>query len=260
MPIRNFSQLFCLSISLLIILIISQIHVVQAQESNNFSSVDTTHYSESDSTPTIPFRDSIRLPKQRIVKKYPPYFQQETSTFYLRNQQAKFGKKVLRGSGLTFAFQSATYGFLYLMPEKISNWDKNEFKNIKQNLKDAYTQAPVIDKDKWYINYIGHPLQGAYYYNAFRSQGSKCWQAGLMSLGHSMLWEYTIEATIEHPSIQDIIVTPIVGSLLGELFHFASIKMSRNGFKWYEKALVSILNPMFAINNGFKYASPVIVK
>lgn len=87
---------------------------------------------------------------------------------------------------------------------------------------------------------------------AYRSQGAKFWQAGLMSFAHSSIWEYFIESGFEQPSIQDLFVTPIVGSLFGELMHFSAIKMSKNGFKWYEATFVSLFNPMFAINNGFK--------
>ena len=64
---------------------------------------------------------------------------------------------------------------------------------------------------------------------------------------------------MEQPSIQDLIVTPLAGSLLGELIHFGTVQMSRNGFKWYEKAFVCIFNPMFAINNGFRYAGKITV-
>jgi hypothetical protein len=211
-------------------------------------------YTALTDTPSINIRKETA--ENRCIKKFPPYYHQTEGKYILRNQEARFGKKVLRGSGLVVAFQSSTFGLLYIMPEGVSNWDKSAIKNIRQNIKDAYTKSPVIDKDKWYVNYIGHPVQGAYYYNAARSQGLKSWQAGLFCLGHSMLWEYTIEAGLERPSIQDMIVTPIAGSLLGELFHFATMRMCRNGFKWYEKAFVSVFNPMFAINNGFRFANP----
>ena len=124
--------------------------------------------------------------------------------------------------------------------------------SYRENFKNAYTKPPVIDHDVWYINYIGHPYQGSWYYNAYRSQGAKWWQSALFSFGHSTFWEYLIESGFERPSVQDLIVTPVIGSLLGELFHFSTMKMSKNGFKWYEATFVSLFNPMFAINNGFK--------
>lgn len=189
-----------------------------------------------------------------ILRKFPPYVDATSNKFMLRNQQAPFGQKVLRGAGLVFAAQSLTVGLLFAMPERTSNWDRSALGDFGAHFREAFHKPPVIDGDKWYINYLGHPYQGAYYYNAYRSQGAKFWQAGLFSIGHSLMWEYLVESGFERPSVQDMIVTPIAGSLLGELFHFATVRMSRNGFKWYEAAFVSIFNPMYAINNGFRKA------
>ena len=60
------------------------------------------------------------------------------------------------------------------------------------------------------------------------------------------------EGGMEQPSIQDLIVTPVLGSFVGELAHRATISMSKNGFQWYEKVLVCLINPTFVFNNGFK--------
>jgi Domain of unknown function (DUF3943) len=187
-----------------------------------------------------------------IFQKYPPYTDAQTSKLIVRNKNAPFGQKVLRGSGLVLAAQAITVGLLFALPERTSNWDRSALGDFSSHFKDAFRKPPVVDGDIWYINYLGHPYQGTIYYNAYRSQGAKIWQASLFCLGHSMMWEYLVESGFEQPSIQDMIVTPIAGALLGELFNFASVRMSRNGFKWYEAAFVSVFNPMFAINNGFK--------
>ncbi len=151
-------------------------------------------------------------------------------------------------------YNSLCVGLLFALPQDISNWRATNGSLVKAQYKKTFTQPPISDRDVWYINYLGHPYQGACYYNAVRSQGAKFWQAGLFCIGHSLVWEYVLEGGMEQPSIQDLVVTPIAGSLLGELIHFGTIKMSRNGFKWYEKTFVCLFNPMFAINNGFKYA------
>ncbi len=187
-----------------------------------------------------------------LLKRFPPYIENSTHKLILRNQYAPMGQKILRGAGCVIASQAISVSLLLALPEKTSNWDKSKLDRFKENFKEAFTKAPIVDNDKWYINYIGHPYQGALYYNAYRSQGAKFWQASLFALAHSTTWEYLIESGFERPSIQDLIVTPCVGSLLGELFHFSTIKMSNNGFKWYEAMFVSIFNPMYAINNGFK--------
>lgn len=173
--------------------------------------------------------------------------------FLLHKQQTKFGRKFLTGSAEAIGYNAVCIGLLFALPESLSNWKKMDTKTINRQYKNSFTRPPVVDRDVWYINYLGHPYQGACYYNAVRSQGAKFWQAGLFCIGHSLVWEYVLEGGMEQPSIQDLVVTPIAGSLLGELIHFSTFKMSHNGFKWYEKAFVCVFNPMFAINNGFKY-------
>jgi len=43
---------------------------------------------------------------------------------------------------------------------------------------------------------------------------------------------------------------------LGELFHFATMRMCRNGIKWYEGVAITLINPAFLLNNGYKFAYP----
>ncbi|MCK9413047.1 MAG: DUF3943 domain-containing protein [Prolixibacteraceae bacterium] len=175
----------------------------------------------------------------------------------MRNKHAKFGTKAWRGSLFVFGFEICSSAFLYVSPKSISNWDRSELtlKNCLNNFKRAYKDPPVLDNDLWIVNYVGHPYQGAYFYNAVRSQNASIVQSSLFCFGHSMFWEYFTEAFFEQPSIQDIIVTPITGIVFGELAHRATIRMSRNGFTWYEKGLIVLINPMYVLNNGFKYRS-----
>ena len=43
-------------------------------------------------------------------------------------------------------------------------------------------------------------------------------------------WEYGIEAFMERPSIQDMIITPVVGSLIGEGFYRAKRRLVDNDY------------------------------
>ncbi len=169
-----------------------------------------------------------------------------------KNRDKSFGRKLLQGSGLVFGCEGISLTILYLSPKSFSKWERPTAESYRQNLKNAFTKLPVVDKDHWYINYLGHPYQGAYLYNALRSQGAKTWQSALFATTHSFIWEFVLEGGNERPSIQDIIVTPLAGSLLGEGIHQATMAMSRNGFKWYEGIFVVVFNPMFVINNGLK--------
>ncbi|MBP7709260.1 MAG: hypothetical protein KA092_02325 [Bacteroidales bacterium] len=45
------------------------------------------------------------------------------------------------------------------------------------------------------------------------------------------------------------------GIILGELTHRAALAMGKDGFNWYKIILTCILNPAFAINNGFRRPS-----
>ena len=119
---------------------------------------------------------------------------------------------------------------------------------------------PVNDEDSWGFNFVGHPIAGSLYYNSIRSQDATIFQSFAFSFAQSAFWEYVIEGSAEQPSLQDMIITPIFGTLLGEASHVATIKMRRNGFNWLEKITVIVLNPFYAVNNGFRTTNKKMVK
>jgi len=176
--------------------------------------------------------------------------------FHLNHSECSIGNKILRGTAYLIGFNISMGGYLLVAPENISKWnvkEKLQIPHIAQQYRDSYTKPPVIDHDMFIINYLGHPYQGGLYYNFMRSQGATTWQSSLFCVANSLLWEYGWEAGMEQPSIQDLISTPLAGILVGELSHVATLKMSRNGYRWYEAVLVTLINPTFAINQGFKF-------
>ena len=50
-----------------------------------------------------------------------------------------------------------------------------------------------------------------------------------------------------------LFTTTLAGIVVGELSHVATIKLGKNGFRWHEVALVCLINPAYAINNGFRF-------
>lgn len=173
----------------------------------------------------------------------------------LKHSEKTFGNKMIRGTGYSLGYNAVIMTALVLSPEYISQWDRKEAFTataMREQYKKAFTTAPVKDNDLAVINYIGHPYQGSFYFNATRSQGARFWQASLFTILQSALWEYVWEGGLEQPSIQDLIITPLGGILLGELSHRATLAMRKNGFQWYEIIATCIINPAFAINNGFK--------
>lgn len=114
-------------------------------------------------------------------------------------------------------YQVAIVGALYLMPDSVTNWDKEDLQNgdLLDQWWDHVTQLKW-DSDDFVLNYIGHPYWGATYYVRGLERGLDTGQAFVYSALLSALYEYTLEAFAESVSIQDLIVTPVLGSLVGE--------------------------------------------
>ena len=130
--------------------------------------------------------------------------------------------RLAENTGVLFAAGFATLGVLALMPEvgtalNRQNIDgKPMFKRWWAN----FHAGPVWDSDQPLFNYILHPYAGAAYYMGARSQGFNV----LGSLAYcafisTVFWELGIECFNEVPSIQDLIITPIGGMVLGEAFY-----------------------------------------
>ncbi len=119
------------------------------------------------------------------------------------------------------ALSALTSAAIFILPEDISKWDRDKLLkgNLSQQWEDNVTQRPVVDKDPWPVNYIGHPLSGAFYYTTARHSGfNRLESFGVSVILSTFYWEYGVEAVSERPSLQDLIITPIIGSLMGEVF------------------------------------------
>jgi len=194
--------------------------------------------------------------KSFLVRKHPPYLY----SVRLNHRETGIGNKILRGILYATKYNIAIGVCLFIAPEYVNKWNKKEkfrIESIEKQYIKSFTSLPVFDRDLWIVNYIGHPYTGSYFYNILRSQDVSAWHSALFCIGNSCLWEYGWEAGMEQPSIQDLIVTPLAGILFGELSHIATIKMSKNGFSWYEIVIVLLINPAFAFNNGFRFERPV---
>ena len=178
-------------------------------------------------------------------------FSKQSNIPLLRNEHAGIWKKVGRAELFIGGVELLGMTVLILMPKEITKWSEDWAKDAWRNLKRSFSTTPVWDKDDWALNYIGHPIAGSYYYNALRSQNASRFHSFLFSTAQSFIWEYIIEGVAERPSAQDILITPVVGSMLGEATHLLTMSMRKNGFNFFEKVFVILFNPMFAINNGF---------
>lgn len=136
------------------------------------------------------------------------------------------------------------------LPKSWTGWSAHFVRDGINHFERAYTQPPHMDNDWWFHNYVGHPIGGSLYYNAVRSQGATPHQSTFFAFVLSMQWEYFFEAFAERPSIQDIIVTPVAGTVLGELSHRLTMHLKKGGTNFGEKVLILITNPMHAAFAG----------
>ncbi|MGQ7944231.1 DUF3943 domain-containing protein [Flavobacterium sp. WC2509] len=171
--------------------------------------------------------------------------------------------------GITTSMYAGTaviaFGILWAMPESVSNWDKEEIKEkgVFWKWKENVKAGPVWDDDDWVLNYITHPYSGGVYYMTARSSGFTVLESfGYSALMSTFFWEYGIEAFAEVPSTQDLIVTPVLGSVVGEGFFYAKKSILRHDrrvlksrFLGYTSLL--LMDPFNTLLDSFGYKENV---
>lgn len=151
------------------------------------------------------------------------------------------------------AYQIVVIGVLYTAPESLSGWSQEDKDNYSFDKWKENVANPVWDKDEWWVNYILHPYWGATYYIRARERGFERMQSFWYSVILSTLYEYGAEALFEPVSYQDLIVTPVAGSLLG-VFVFTpireKIRAKPGKLDWSDKTVLFITDPLGVINYG----------
>ncbi len=174
------------------------------------------------------------------------FFMKKTS---IGETRSEFMQRDLLLTGLSIA----NFARLLQVDRSSTHWKEGSFKEQAWgNFKEAWTKPPVWDTDPWAMNYVAHPLNGALYYQYAREKGYSAWKSFAYTTYKSTLWEYGIESMMERPSIQDLIVTPVAGLILGEGTHYLTKQMRKNGLNTLEKVLVTIINPMNVIYHGYQ--------
>ncbi len=179
--------------------------------------------------------------------------------YYNVNEELPYRyRKLIEDSVYLQVFLISTIGLLAVMPESVSKWDMDELeeKSLQERWREHLKTKPVWDEDDWGINYIGHPVSGAIYYTLARNDGMSIFESAAYStLMSTFFWEYGYESFAEIPSIQDLIVTPLFGSFLGEGMYVLEKRLDRNGgMVWGSRILGNVsyffLNPMGSMANG----------
>ncbi|WP_395049446.1 DUF3943 domain-containing protein [Flavobacterium sp.] len=158
-----------------------------------------------------------------------------------------------------------TFGALWAMPESFTHWDKQAMKDQgmfykwKENIK----AGPVWDQDSFSMNYLAHPYCGGVYYMTARSSGFNIFESFTYSaIMSTFFWEYGIEAFAEIPSIQDLIFTPVLGSVVGEGFFYAKKKIVKHDKRVLHSRFLGVttlflIDPFNTVLDGLGYKEKV---
>jgi hypothetical protein len=153
------------------------------------------------------------------------------------------------------------FGVLYAMPESSTHWDKQTMKEkgIVYKWRENVKAGPVWDNDDWVLNYVTHPYSGGVYYMTARSSGFTIFESFLYSAFMStFFWEYGIEAFAEIPSKQDLVVTPVIGSAIGEGFFYCKKSILKHDRKVLNSKFLGyttlfVIDPFNSILDSFGY-------
>lgn len=170
-------------------------------------------------------------------------------------------KRLLYNTGMYAGVAVASFGLLWIAPVSISKWDKQEIQEegLLKKWKENVKEGPVFDEDEFFMNYVVHPWAGGVYYMSARGSGYKRWESFTYSfLMSTFFWEYGVEAFAEVPSIQDLVITPIVGSIIGEGFYVAKGKIIQNErrvlkSKFLGNTILFVMDPFNEVLDIFGY-------
>jgi hypothetical protein len=145
-----------------------------------------------------------------------------------------WGRMWINTAVLSGAFVGALFA-LELLPEDETCWNREEMHSVpmhKRWFRNVFKRGPEWDGDKFYFNFILHPYAGSVYFMSARSCGFNMWQSLLYCACVSTFgWEFGVEAFNERPSYQDLFVTPLLGSAIGEGFYCIKRYIAAHDYK-----------------------------
>ena len=142
-------------------------------------------------------------------------------------QNGEDGARAWSQTKSVFFYGLGVVGVLAIMPESMTGWDTDT--DIFGKWVDNVTDGPVWDRDNPVYNYVGHTYSGGVYYQVMRKSGYRQWDSFIYTfLMSSFYWEYGVEAFAETPSIQDLVVTPVLGWVYGEWAYQTELKIRDN--------------------------------
>lgn len=125
----------------------------------------------------------------------------------------------------------------------------------------TFTLPPVWDSDSISWNYGVHPIMGSFSYLAYRNKHAYWAEAFAGAAINSAIYEYLIAGGTQQPSIHDLIVSPVLGSLLGEgIYQLKKLLLRDHHLNVIEKIAITITDPFEVFYYGFNYRKICKVK
>lgn len=180
--------------------------------------------------------------------------------YSLRGNSPDWHRMWINTAVLSSAFVT-TLLVLECLPEDATAWNRAELRKDpawKRWYLNVFKRGPEWDHDNPVFNFILHPYAGAAYFMSARSCGFNYYQSLLYAACISTVgWEYGIEACMERPSIQDLFITPLVGSLMGEGFyalkrHIVSHDYTLLGSRILGNIVVFLIDPVNEVVDLFR--------
>lgn len=190
------------------------------------------------------------------------------ATKQLNFQHRDWKRMWINSATLTGAFV-ASLVVMETLPDNTTAWSRAEIRSTpfyKRWSRNIFKRGFEWDSDNPVFNLVLHPYAGAVYFMSARSCGFSFWGSLLVSASISTIgWELGIEACNERPSIQDIFVTPLVGSAIGEGFFRLKYHIVNNDYRLFGSPVLGnvvafLIDPvnevvgLFAGNPARKYA------
>ncbi|MEM7672928.1 MAG: DUF3943 domain-containing protein [Verrucomicrobiota bacterium] len=139
------------------------------------------------------------------------------------------------------AYQAFGLFYLNALDRDITNFDTFSWDTFTE----GFSRGPEDDGDGAFWNYLMHPLWGSETYLRARSQNFEWWESFLFSAASSIVWEYGMENFVTQPSTPDLIITPLAGSVLGELRFRLKRHFLQSGYEHRNTYLI-LIDPLQA--------------
>ena len=183
-------------------------------------------------------------PPRTVVLKARRLAPQDERSAWARWHSSLWGASATLGTAMV-----TTVALLSFLPKDFTSWNKPNFYGLRR----TFSTGPSFDYDNFFFNYIAHPIDGSEFFLLARNRKLTFWESFAYAAAVSSFFEFFIESAYEGASWQDLWITPVSGTVIGELRWQAkkSLENPRTGKPsgTANKILYVIVDPVDALLN-----------